>query len=77
MYMYYRESELKYLGTQAVSLVERSIIHCPYLGGPLLEVLLYTKNKRMNTNNVLLRYINSVDVGLFTCTCKSGWDRHR
>ena len=23
----------KYLGPQAVSLVERSIIHCPYLGG--------------------------------------------
>ena len=27
----YRES--KYLGPQAVSLAERSIIHCPYLGG--------------------------------------------
>ena len=27
----YRKS--KYLGSQAVSFVERSIIHCPFLGG--------------------------------------------
>ena len=29
------------LGPQAVSFVERSIMQCPYLDGPLLEVLLY------------------------------------
>ena len=39
----YRKS--KYLGPRAVSLVERSIIHCPYLGGSTIRAskLIITK----------------------------------
>ena len=50
MYYNYRKSE--YLGPQAVSLVERSIIHCPYLGGSTVggSTVLFSHQSVRNSN---------------------------
>ena len=55
--MYENNREDLILGPRAVSLVERSIIQCPFSEGPLLEVLLYTVHPRLSGPLSLQRFL--------------------